>query len=472
LTDEEILRLAEGAANGEKFRRLWAGDITGYSSQSEADMALIAVLAFWTGPNPEQLDRLFRRSGLYRAKWDEQRGDSSYGRITIDAVLREPRDYYSPSGARCRVGSGDSTTNGVDSNNPTEEMTDSEPTHCTDKGNAHRLVRRSGEDLFYCWDWSKWLVWDERHWATDRTGEVTRLTKQMIEDMFRWATEKIASLKRSPGTNTAKLKKQLKRVKEILSWAVRSESAARINALIDLARSEPGIPILPEHLDQQAYLLNCMNGTLELKTGTLREHRRTDRITKLCPVEYHADATCPKWLAFLDQIFNGDAELIAFVRRLCGYILTGDVSEHALFLCWGTGANGKSTLLNVLMALLGEDYATKAASDLLLAKRWESHSTEKADLFGKRLVVCSETDQHRRLAEALLKDLTGGEKQSARRMREDYWRFDPTYKIILGTNHKPVVQGTGRTHLTRLNYGKALDLVKCTAPRILRSFAR
>jgi putative DNA primase/helicase len=228
----------------------------------------------------------------------------------------------------------------------------------------------------------------------------------------------------------------------VKGWARKSLAAPRINAMVDMARSEPGVPILPKDLDRDPWLLNCPNGALELQTGTLREHRREDLITKLCPVEYDPAAKAPTWECFLESIFQGDAELVLFVQRLLGMCLTGEVREHVLPVFWGQGANGKSTLVNAVLEMLGPDYAIKAAPEILMARHGERHPTELADLFGRRLVVCSETPQGRRLNEALVKDLTGGEPIRARRMKEDVWEFVPTHKVILCTNHKPAVLGT------------------------------
>jgi putative DNA primase/helicase len=212
--------------------------------------------------------------------------------------------------------------------------------------------------------------------------------------------------------------------------------------MLELARSEPGIAVLPDQLDRDPWLVNCVNGTLDLRDGKLRGHRREDYLTKLCPTPFDPEAACPAWERFLLAIFRQDGELIRFVQRLLGRALSGDVSEQILPIFWGGGANGKSTLVNAIMRVMGPDYAMKASPDLLMSRRGERHPTELADLFGMRLVVASETHQGRRLDEALIKDMTSGERIRARRMREDFWEFDPTHKIILLTNHKPAVTGT------------------------------
>jgi putative DNA primase/helicase len=193
-------------------------------------------------------------------------------------------------------------------------------------------------------------------------------------------------------------------------------------------------------LDQDPWLLNCANGTLDLRTGTLREHDQADLITKLCPTSYDPSATCPEWDRFVIQIVK--QEISEFLQRYFGYGLTGDVREQILAICHGKGANGKSTLFTAYTEMLGTDYAIKCDKSLITAKKHAGHSTERMDLFGKRFVITSETEEGEKLAESMIKDLTGGEVIRGRRMKEDSWQYSPTHKIILGTNHKPDISGT------------------------------
>jgi putative DNA primase/helicase len=226
------------------------------------------------------------------------------------------------------------------------------------------------------------------------------------------------------------------------NWLIKSEAAPRINAMLDLARSEPGVPVLPEDMDRDPWLLNCINGTVDLRTGELRPHCREDTLTKLCPTSYDPDASAPTFQRFMNEIFASDGDLIDYLQRLFGYCLCGDTREHLLVVCHGSGANGKSVLLNLIMAVMGEDYATTAMPDLLLARQGGQHPTEIANLFGKRLLVCQEAGAGRRLNESLVKWLSGGDKLQARRMREDFWEFDPTHKAFIIGNHRPEVRGT------------------------------
>jgi putative DNA primase/helicase len=299
------------------------------------------------------------------------------------------------------------------------------PDRNTDGGNARRLVERHGNDIHYCYPWKKWLVWDGQRWAVDQSGAIERHAKDTIDAMFKEAVALEGDER-----------------KELIEHALQTEGrAARIRDMIGLAQSEKGVAVQPDDLDANHWLLNCRNGTVDLRTGRLRKHARKDMLTSMCPVEFDPRAETKHWLAFLDRIFASNAEMIAFIRRLLGYCLTGDVREDALPIFYGTGANGKSTLSNVVLELMGTDYATEAAPDLLLAKGNE-HPTERAQLFRRRVVFTNETDKGRRLAESFVKAITGRDPINCRRLYENHWRFWPTHKIILATNHRPEVRGT------------------------------
>jgi P4 family phage/plasmid primase-like protien len=300
----------------------------------------------------------------------------------------------------------------------------------TDLGNAERLVARHGADLRYCHPWQKWLVWDGCRWRVDGTAEVHRRARETARSIY-------AEAAAIPGTDQAA---ELRR-KELGAWARRVEARDRLSALVDLARSDGGIAILPDQLDVDPWLLNCRNGTLDLRTGELLPHQRERLLTKLAPVAYDPGATCPTWLAFLDVILRDDVEVIGFLQRFVGYALTGVIREHVLVTCYGTGSNGKGTFLGTLLQLVG-DYAWQGPPDLLLSKNAEGHPTDLTGLFGVRFAACSETDSGRHFSEARLKNLTGGDRITARRMREDFWSFDPTHKLALATNHRPVIKST------------------------------
>jgi len=291
----------------------------------------------------------------------------------------------------------------------------------TDLGNSRRFIAWEGGDLRYCHPWKRWLVWDGRSWGVDERGEVLKRGKATVPTIYREASE--------AGDEQTR--------KALAKHAANSESERSIRAMIKLA--EPEVPVLPNELDSDPWKLNVLNGTIDLRTGTLGAHNRSDLITKTAPVEYDPHAEAPNWRTVLERVLPSE-DVRGFFKRLCGYALAGVVSEHVLPILYGTGANGKSTVLNALLEAFG-DYGIQAAPDLLIAKRG-AHPTELADLFGMRLVASIEVEDGRRFAESLVKQLTGGDKVRARRMREDFWQFAPTHTVFLATNHRPEVRGT------------------------------
>lgn len=290
----------------------------------------------------------------------------------------------------------------------------------TDLGNARRLVDAHSGELRYVAEWAKWVAWDGARWKLDLTGEVQRRTKQTVEGILDEARA---------GSND-----------KLFTWGIRSQSHAGLNNCVNVAASEPTMPILVGSLDADPWALNVANGTVDLRNGHLRPHRSEDLFTKLTPVHWDPDATCPVFEASLEQIIPS-AAVRHFVQRHVGYSLTGLTTEQVLVLFIGVGANGKSTLTNVLQELLG-DYASPAPPRLLVTEKHSEHPTQVADLLGKRLVIAQEVQQGHALDEEMVKTLTGGDRLKARRMREDYWSFDPTHKLVLAANHRPRITGT------------------------------
>ena len=302
------------------------------------------------------------------------------------------------------------------------------PAGRTDLANAERLFTIHGADVRWCDPWAKWLIWDGRRWAIDKT----RLIETLAGDVCRMIWRGVAE---AGERDNAKL------LTELVRFAKSTAGGNGIRHMIGLARSIPGVPIVPDELDRNPWLLNVRNGTIDLQTGALRSHRKADLLSKMAPVDFDGNAACPSWHDLLSCVTCGNADLIDFLQRVVGYTITGQTSEHILPFCYGTGANGKSTFIGGLLELLGPDYAIKAASDLLLAKKG-AHPTEVADLHGRRFVAAVEAEDGRRLAESLVKELTGGDNIRARRMREDFWEFTATHTIWLAANHKPIIKGT------------------------------
>lgn len=296
----------------------------------------------------------------------------------------------------------------------------------TEASNAKRLMELCGDNLRYCAPWGKWLFHCGTHWMIDTECKVESRAKQVALRLW-------SEVRNAGNQATAD------EMKAVIAFASASNRACSIANTLTLARSEEGIPILPAALDQDPMLLNCPNGTLDLRTGELRPHRRSDLLTKLCPTRYVPNAACPTWDRIVNEVLPG-AGLAGFLQRTLGYCLTGLTVEHILWIFYGEGANGKSLILNTIREVMGGDYAHQAPPDLLIVKKG-SHPTERADLFGKRLVSCIEVDRDSKLAEGLVKSLTGGDPVTARRMREDFWTFNPTHKVLLAVNHLPGVDG-------------------------------
>lgn len=297
----------------------------------------------------------------------------------------------------------------------------------TDLGNTERLVARFGEDLRFCNPWRTWLYWDGFRWAKDETGAAMRMAQKVARGIYKEALNSDDEGFRKNG----------------IAWGLKSEAQARIAALLKLAESkEDSMQLLPKCMDQNPWLLNAANGTINLKTGELQPHNRGDYLTQLAPTPFDPKAECPLWESTLRLFFAENQALIDYFNRLAGYSLCGLVRDHILPVCYGFGSNGKSTMLGTLLNVLGPEYAMKAPHDMLMAKRGDSHPTDVAGLFGKRLVVAIESEAGKRLNESLIKELTGGDIVTARRMREDFWSFTPTHTLMMATNHRPVIRGT------------------------------
>lgn len=431
IDDVELLNRAGSAKNGALFRRLWSGDISGYESQSNADAALCALLAFWTNGDTGRMDRLFRQSGLIRDKWDHaaRRGET-YGEGTIREAVAICAEHYSPPLEKVleRVGTNGHTAKGagVPPTDAASDGRDREPSPAprptTQLGNSERLVDQFGDDLLYCKTWGDWLVWDGRRWKVDRIELVTTMAKEVVRGIYREASEADSKEDR----------------RDLASWAVRSEASAQIAAMIELARSAR--PSLPDQFDQDIWLLNVANGTVDLRTGELLPHLRLNSITKLIEVDYDPKAGAPRWLEFLERV-QPDETVRLFLQRAAGYSATGSARERCVLIPHGSGKNGKGVFLQTLRQIFGE-YAVRTPSETFLAKKADAIPNDVAQLRGTRLAFASETNEGRRLGEATIKDLTGGEDISARFMRGEWFSFVPTFTPWLATNHKPVVTGT------------------------------
>lgn len=300
----------------------------------------------------------------------------------------------------------------------------------TDIANACRLADAHGQNIRFT-EARGWLVWDGQRWAADDSGiRVQGLAKETATHIVSEATGEDDS--------------------RILRHARRSQSRGGIEAMIHLVRSEPGILAPLDAFDSDPWLLNVANGTLDLRAGTLRPHRREDHLTKLVPIVFDEMADCPQWIEFLDRVTGQIEELRAYLRRLAGYLLTGVTTEQTFHFLYGEGANGKSVFCEIIAQLLGE-YAMIAQPQMIMARRHSGVPNDIARLKGMRTVLMNETSQDSRFDEARLKDLTGTDSLTGRFLNREFFDFAPTHKLLLRGNHKPTIVGTDKGIWRRLH---------------------
>lgn len=297
-----------------------------------------------------------------------------------------------------------------------------EPYPLTDVGNSKRLLSLYEDKLLYHNEMKRWLVWKGTRWQVDNAQEVMVMAKKTIEKI----SEEISWLD------------DRERRKELEKHQLRSQSLARLKAMVKL--TEPELSISPDQIDSDPWLLNCLNGTLELKNGNLQPHRSSDWITQIAPVKFNPKSACPNWEKFLNRIMDGNERLVNYLARAIGYSLTGSQKEQKLFLLIGEGANGKTTFLETIRDVLG-DYAKSTPFQTLLRQTSNAIRNDIARLKGARFVTATEPEKGARLSESVVKILTGEDKQTARFLYHEFFEFQGTFKVFLAANYKPQIEG-------------------------------
>lgn len=299
---------------------------------------------------------------------------------------------------------------------PEEELAE------TDLGNAWRFIKQHSGQIHFC-KGIGWIAWNGRFWETDADDLVAKKAQKTTESIV----DEIKQLD------------DYEKRKSRLQFARRSANQGRMQATIETAK--PWLSLESEFLDRDPFLLNCANGTLDLRTGELADHDPAQLITHCLDVPYNSRADCPRFNEFLGTITGGDQELRRFIERALGYSLTGSTKEQCFFIPYGAGANGKSTLLNLMDDLLGDLAKNTPVETLMIKKGSGGISNDVARLHNARFVQASEGEANHRLAEALIKRMTGGEKLSVRFLFREHFEFAPKFKIWFPTNHKPQVRG-------------------------------
>lgn len=423
-TAGEIVALATKAKNGALFTALFGGDISGYNSQSEADMALCNMLAFWCRCDAEMMDTIFRQSGLMRDKWDRAQSGSTYGALTIQKAIADCENVYEPrSSAKYRV-------NITGDDGEEQELSVRKYTF-DDTGNAERFVDLFGEDMRYNYTDKCWIFWDGRCWCTDYDGAAARVADKCVEAMAAEGKVYAAEDEETGGDMFKQFSKHVK--------YTRSHKGKK--AFIEEAQHR--LPIMAKDLDRHLMALNTPNGTITLKNGALLDHNKAWQITRMTTVEFTDKADHPLWDKFLLEVFEGDIELIRYVQKAVGYSLTGRTDEQCAFFLFGTGRNGKTTFLDVIRDIAG-DYAMNVQPETLMVRSNQSTAVNSdiARLKGARLVTSVEPNEGMRINEGLLKQLTGDDTVTARKLYANEFEFKPEFKLWMATNHKPIIRGT------------------------------
>lgn len=286
----------------------------------------------------------------------------------------------------------------------------------TELGAAEQLVALFRHAIRYNYDKGAWAICRDGVWDSDDPACMTPLMKHLLNKL-------------DDGTEAG------------WKFANKMESSAKINAILSLAAREPGIPIREDQFDHDPYILRCANTALDLRTGKAIEPKPEMFLSKKLTVDYKAGAECPTFKKFLSDITLGREEFVEFMRRWFGLCLSGDMSAQSFAIFYGTGANGKSTLVETIARIMGS-YSKSAPQETFIAKSYGTAiPNDVAGLRGARMVLATETEQNARLAESKIKSLTGGDKVSARFMRGEFFEFTPTWKIIISTNHRPRISG-------------------------------
>jgi len=315
----------------------------------------------------------------------------------------------------------------------------------TDMGNAERFADKFGDITRYCSKLGKegvWLIWDGVRWQIDEKLNIHRMAKEIVPDIYLDS--------QNAGLQADKIR--------LFKWAIQTEGLATRNNMIKDAR--PALAIAAEELDTHPWLLNVKNGTIDLRTGQLQPHSQIDYLTKMLQIEYDDQAKCDTWMEFINTAQWDKQEMIDYLQKAVGYSLTGDTGEKCMFILHGPKDTGKSTFVEAMQMLLGE-YAIKIQTQTLMWRREKQQSNDIAILKGARFVHASEAEEHERLAEAQIKEMTGGDTITCRFLHAEFFQFQPEFKLWLSTNHKPKASNDealwGRLKLIPFTYRIAED---------------
>lgn len=439
MTVDAVLRRMFDSKHGQKLQDLYNGSWEQYGigdgSQSSADQAFCNTLAFWCRCDAALMDAIFRRSRLYRQKWDKRRGAKTYGQITIDRAIKDCRDIWEPQERVQRPAPAvppppQNTFNEVPVMENTTVGETGQRKYYTydDTGNAQRFRDANAGLIHYNHVDGCWIYWDGVRWASDENGEIKRRADKMLADM----AKDLKEMQDDPAYNA--YKKHLSR----------SRSHRGKEGFIAEARHLEGVPVLPSEMDRAGNAFNVRNCLISLKTGRTAEHDKKYMISKLAPVTYDENARCPRWDRFIEEVTCGDKSFQLYLQRMIGYCMTAYTKEQCMFFLYGNGSNGKSVFVDTIAYMLGEYAASCQPETVMMRDRNNTARGDLARLKGARMVVTSEPNDGCRLDEGIVKQMTGGteNKLTARFLYGREFEFSPEFKIVMSTNYKPVIKGT------------------------------
>lgn len=419
ISEQELIDKMLNSQNGDKFAKLYSGDFSDYPSQSEADMAFCSMLAFWCNGDTSLMDSIYRSSGLMREKWDRRQNGTTYGAITLAKAAAGCQNFYTPAhedNYRITVGN---------CSDPKPKL----PMHTLDDtGNAERMKDYCGNTFRYNYTDKRWMYYKDGKWVYDYRGAVYATADVILERM---KAELKVWAEYDGGSMLQDYQKHMKRT--------RSNAAKR--AMVK--EFEHIVPISPAQLDTHKTLVNSQSGILDLDTCAVSPHSPEMYMTRMLGTSMPVNPKRPVlWLRFLDDIFNSDKDLIRYVQKALGYCLCGLTTEQCVFFLYGTGRNGKSTFLEIIRLILGEYAANIQPESIMMKNNNSSANTDIARLKGARLVTSVEPNEGMRLNEGLIKQLTGDDMVTARKLYGDEFEYRPEFKLWMATNHKPTIRGT------------------------------
>ena len=421
LSEDEIIRIALNSKNGMRIKLFMQGGWEQfYDSQSEADMAFANDLAFWTACDYSMMDSIFRRSDLYREKWDRKTGDSVYGELTLNKAIQDCTNVFNPKPSKddFNLYVLEESTKKVEKKYYSYD----------DTGNAERFTDNFKDVVRYSYTRKNWYYYDGKLWQLDDRGTVKNLVDEILEKM-----------KREPVFVSDEVSEEdaKKNLQKHIKYSRGSNGKTNM-----LKESQHLLPITPSEFDKDKFLINVQNGYIDLKNGSLNPHDREKFFTRISNVEFTDKSQCDQWEDFLKQIFDNDMELIEYIQKAVGYSLSGSTEEQMMFILYGNGRNGKSVFLDIITDMLGT-YATNIQPQSIMVKQQSNNaSPDIAKLDGARLVTTTEPNDGMRFDEGLVKQLTGGDKVTARYLHENEFEYEPQFKLWMATNHKPIIRGT------------------------------